>query len=347
MKKAKKEAAPKGSVRYTGDDSDSDEDDEEGGEPKAEVKAAAKGEKAQAEDVESEEERDDVPKAGPSTVVAKSTTKSAAAVEADERAARKAEKAAKRDERRDERKARRKAEREAAALKAKAEEERAARRAAKADEAEDAEVAEDIEEDRRILFSPAPDADDELEADASGDVDMDETDEERDDVPDLPRRMSSPPALEPFPLPRLAPAPDAAVLLRQGMPTGLQDATFVDQDTRHGLDALSGLSERTQKRLAEIGVEELFAVQAAILPHLLSLPLVPLPHAQLSDFLISAPTGSGKTLAYAVPVVELLSKRVVTRLRALIVLPTRDLVVQVRETLEALAKGTGLMVCLA
>jgi ATP-dependent RNA helicase DDX51/DBP6 len=80
------------------------------------------------------------------------------------------------------------------------------------------------------------------------------------------------------------------------------------------------------------------------MPILLSLHLVTHPIDGLSDFLISAPTGSGKTLAYAVPLIEILSKRVVTRLRALIVLPTRDLVVQVRETLETLAKGTGLKI---
>ena len=37
----------------------------------------------------------------------------------------------------------------------------------------------------------------------------------------------------------------------------------------------------------------------------------------------------------------------VTRLRALIVLPTRDLVNQVRETFEEVAKGRGLKVCAA
>jgi ATP-dependent RNA helicase DDX51/DBP6 len=39
-----------------------------------------------------------------------------------------------------------------------------------------------------------------------------------------------------------------------------------------------------------------------------------------------------------------LSKRIVTRLRALIILPTRDLVSQVKETFESVAKGTGLKV---
>ena len=41
---------------------------------------------------------------------------------------------------------------------------------------------------------------------------------------------------------------------------------------------------------------------------------------------------------------QVLASRVVTRLRALVVLPTRDLVVQVRETFEAVAKGRGLKV---
>jgi ATP-dependent RNA helicase DDX51/DBP6 len=81
-----------------------------------------------------------------------------------------------------------------------------------------------------------------------------------------------------------------------------------------------------------------------MLPILLSQRLVPPPFVPLHDYLVSAPTGSGKTLAYAIPLIEVLAKRNVKRLRALIVLPTRDLVVQVRETIEALAKGTGLVV---
>ena len=86
-------------------------------------------------------------------------------------------------------------------------------------------------------------------------------------------------------------------------------------------------------------------VQAAMLPKLMSIPLVGNPFQPMNDYLISAPTGSGKTLAYSIPIVHVLAPRRVTRLRALIVLPTRDLVVQVRETMEALAKGTNLTVC--
>ncbi|EPQ54018.1 DEAD-domain-containing protein [Gloeophyllum trabeum ATCC 11539] len=69
-----------------------------------------------------------------------------------------------------------------------------------------------------------------------------------------------------------------------------------------------------------------------------------MPYDPPRDVCVSAPTGSGKTLAYVLPIVEILSTRIVTRLRALVVLPTRDLVTQVRETFEAVGKGRGLKI---
>jgi ATP-dependent RNA helicase DDX51/DBP6 len=106
-------------------------------------------------------------------------------------------------------------------------------------------------------------------------------------------------------------------------------------------------------------------VQTALLPLLLPPERrkrsLYLPYDPPSDICVSAPTGSGKTLAYVLPIVEvcafrrdprlwsdvreeIFSTRAVTHLRALVVLPTRDLVVQVRETFEAIAKGRGLKV---
>ena len=41
---------------------------------------------------------------------------------------------------------------------------------------------------------------------------------------------------------------------------------------------------------------------------------------------------------------QILSQRVVTRLRALVVLPTRDLCIQVKETFETFVKGTDLKI---
>ena len=60
-----------------------------------------------------------------------------------------------------------------------------------------------------------------------------------------------------------------------------------------------------------------------------------------------APTGSGKTLAYALPVVQALLPRVVPRLRALVLLPTRALAAQVHCVFEELCRDTPLRVGLA
>lgn len=81
-------------------------------------------------------------------------------------------------------------------------------------------------------------------------------------------RSPSPPPLQAFPLPRSAPAPDAAVLARQGLPAGLEDAVFIDQDLRVKVDELeipktfgkdSALSERMKGRLKDIGIDDFFA----------------------------------------------------------------------------------------
>ncbi|RKP21664.1 DEAD-domain-containing protein, partial [Rozella allomycis CSF55] len=48
------------------------------------------------------------------------------------------------------------------------------------------------------------------------------------------------------------------------------------------------------------------------------------------DVLISSPTGSGKTLAYIIPIISKLTGFKIRRLRALIVVPTKDLVYQVK-----------------
>lgn len=54
------------------------------------------------------------------------------------------------------------------------------------------------------------------------------------------------------------------------------------------------------------------------------------PGAFERDLCINSPTGSGKTLAYALPIVQMLSSCAVKCLRALVVLPTRDLALQVK-----------------
>ncbi|KAI9280682.1 P-loop containing nucleoside triphosphate hydrolase protein [Sporodiniella umbellata] len=128
-----------------------------------------------------------------------------------------------------------------------------------------------------------------------------------------------------------------------GIPDWLLQPTIVSPKECCELDKV-GLSPWLVQRCNDIGLTSLFAVQKAVIP-------VFLKHRTLydtikapGDLCISAPTGSGKTMAYALPIVDILSKRVVKRLRAVVVLPTRDLVVQVKETFDAFVKGTDLVV---
>lgn len=62
------------------------------------------------------------------------------------------------------------------------------------------------------------------------------------------------------------------------------------------------------------------------------------------DIVLCAPTGSGKTLAYALPIIQQLHSRIVPSLKAIVVVPTRDLALQVAYVFRALAKPFGISV---
>ncbi|PQE29459.1 hypothetical protein CJF32_00003236 [Rutstroemia sp. NJR-2017a WRK4] len=99
-----------------------------------------------------------------------------------------------------------------------------------------------------------------------------------------------------------------------------------------------GIDENATKVLQTKGFNEAFAVQAAVLPLLLSGP-----KQKPGDVLVAAATGSGKTLSYVLPMTEDISGNTITRLRGVIVMPTRELVSQAREVCEICsnAYGTG------
>ncbi|KAI0714463.1 P-loop containing nucleoside triphosphate hydrolase protein [Cerioporus squamosus] len=199
---------------------------------------------------------------------------------------------------------------------------------------------------RRKLDTPPPRA----SSPPEDNIELDESEEPA--VPARPRSPTPPVALPAFPQPRRPEAPSKSVLALQGLDKALIEAEVVDPATtlqlepsKNAQDERTGLSKKMKRRLQDLGITELFAVQTAVVPLLLSTPgsrSLYRPYDPPEDLCVSAPTGSGKTLAYVLPIVEVLSSRVVTRLRALVVLPTRDLVVQVRETFEAVAKGRGL-----
>jgi ATP-dependent RNA helicase DDX51/DBP6 len=82
------------------------------------------------------------------------------------------------------------------------------------------------------------------------------------------------------------------------------------------------------------GIQSLLPTQATVIPLLNRI--------SHQDICVCAPTGSGKTLSYLLPLVERLKSRNVPRLRALIVLPTKDLSIQVFGVLEPFVAKLGL-----
>ncbi|GAV75017.1 DEAD domain-containing protein/Helicase_C domain-containing protein [Cephalotus follicularis] len=107
------------------------------------------------------------------------------------------------------------------------------------------------------------------------------------------------------------------------------------------LSLLPCLDPRLKVALQNMGFSSLFSVQVAVWQETIG------PGSFERDLCINSPTGSGKTLAYALPIVQKLSTRAVKCLRALVVLPTRDLALQVKEVFTAIAPAVGLSVGLA
>nr|POE85209.1 atp-dependent rna helicase dbp6 [Quercus suber] len=110
------------------------------------------------------------------------------------------------------------------------------------------------------------------------------------------------------------------------------------------------LDSRLVERLGQLGLKDALPVQQAVLPILLSpgtpgSEFVAGTQSVLPDLAVSAPTGSGKTLSYLLPIVEAERQSLsLGCLKALIVVPTRELVLQVAATAESLTKGTDMRV---
>ncbi len=88
------------------------------------------------------------------------------------------------------------------------------------------------------------------------------------------------------------------------------------------------LKKPLKRALGELGVDQATEVQARVLPRLLESP---------TDLVAQAPTGSGKSFAYILPILQRfnsLSKSI----QAIILVPTRELAIQVSSQIESLAK---------
>lgn len=99
----------------------------------------------------------------------------------------------------------------------------------------------------------------------------------------------------------------------------------------NAFSALDGVHPRTAAALAKAGATAPFPIQAAVIPKAV----------RGSDMLVQSPTGSGKTYAFGVPIVEQL-KAETSSPSALVLVPTRELAIQVSEDLLPIARGKNI-----
>ncbi|WP_448587542.1 DEAD/DEAH box helicase [Thermocrinis sp.] len=94
----------------------------------------------------------------------------------------------------------------------------------------------------------------------------------------------------------------------------------------------SQLSEQLRRAIRDLGFEKPTPIQKEAIPLAL----------KDYDIMGQAATGTGKTAAFGIPIIEAIKKE--DGLKALVLAPTRELAIQVKEQLQGLAKYKGLRV---
>lgn len=145
-------------------------------------------------------------------------------------------------------------------------------------------------------------------------------------------------------------------ITRKKLDTTNEGIDDFDHDDNNSKQQSTNQSNEIQKalRMSQLGIEEaakiwnlapflvdnlvkddyksFFPIQALVIPDVIASERHA--HIRNRDICVSSPTGSGKTLAFVLPVLNSLSRRKICRLRALVVLPSRDLgMLNVAETL--------------
>lgn len=144
--------------------------------------------------------------------------------------------------------------------------------------------------------------------------------------------------LEPLPQPE-QPEEEEKLPTYSSLPGWLANPLRTSATERAAFSEL-GIEPALLRTLERINHKEAFAVQSTVIPLLLDGN----EKHHRGDLCVSAATGSGKTLSYVLPMVSSIAPRSASRLRGLIVVPTRELVKQARETCELLASGSGLRI---
>jgi superfamily II DNA/RNA helicase len=128
------------------------------------------------------------------------------------------------------------------------------------------------------------------------------------------------------------------------------DDLVPDEDTGLDDDAASSDGDRGQKTFRDFGVAEPFcaALEAAGITHAFPIQALTLPIAlDGHDLIGQARTGTGKTLAFGIPILQRLERApdgVPSAPRALVVVPTRELAIQVAEDLRTAAAQSRISV---
>lgn len=102
------------------------------------------------------------------------------------------------------------------------------------------------------------------------------------------------------------------------------------------MDTFSSLPilPKIKESLARLGITKPTDIQAKVVPFLLENPK--------RDVQAQAQTGTGKTLAFGIPLLHTIDTSL-SRVQALVIAPTRELVMQIYENLKDISHGTGIV----
>ncbi|XP_025834942.1 probable ATP-dependent RNA helicase Dbp73D [Agrilus planipennis] len=134
--------------------------------------------------------------------------------------------------------------------------------------------------------------------------------------------------------------------IKRVLPKWLAEPTVIStnlQNLQIKTSSMSELNKKLRRKLKTKGIHFFFPVQAVVIPWLLkeirnSSIIFP------RDICVSAPTGSGKTLAFVLPIIHHLMTYKVKKIRALVILPTQDLALQVYETFKLYSVCTNIYI---
>ncbi|XP_063400701.1 ATP-dependent RNA helicase DDX51-like [Mytilus trossulus] len=141
--------------------------------------------------------------------------------------------------------------------------------------------------------------------------------------------------------------------VKRVLPEWLADPSIITSDLKTKtlpVSSMSSLDQDLRDSLQKNGITQFFPVQIQVIPMMLESVKMGFLYGnggfRPSDICVSAPTGSGKTLAFVLPIIQALKTRVTCQVRALVVLPVRDLAVQVYKVFKAYSENTQLKVVL-